>query len=122
MHFDKIITNYLIYRMHKDYLDQFMINTNALMRPSQMFVKRNIFIDSDEIYYELNKLFLENPNISSNELKDKFNKEIIGNKTNILVGIINYRPEEEVDNKNIEKILKKYILMKIFTILTILCF
>ena len=109
MHFDKIITNYLIYRIHKDYLDQFIINTNTLMRPSQMFVKHNIFIDSDEIYYELNKLFLENPNISSNELKDKFDKEIIDKKTNILVGIINYLPEEEVDNKNIEKILKKYI-------------
>ena len=109
MHFDKIITNYLIYRIHKDYLDQFMINTGALMRPSQMFVKNNIFIDSDEIYYELNKLFLDNPNISSNELKDKFDKEIIDNKPNILVGIINYLPEEEVDNKNIEKILKKYI-------------
>lgn len=109
MHFDKIITNYLIYRMHKDYLDQFMINTNTLMRPSQMFVKHNIFIDSDEIYYELNKLFLENPNISSNELKDKFDKEIIDKKPNILVGIINYLPEEEIDNKNIEKILKKYI-------------
>lgn len=109
MHFDKIITNYLIYRIHKDYLDLFMINTGALMRPSQMFVKNNIFIDSDKIYYELNKLFLENPNISSKELKDKFDKEIIDKKPNILVGIINYLPEEEIDNKNIEKILKKYI-------------
>lgn len=109
MHFDKIITNYLIYRIHKDYLDLFMINTGALMRPSQMFVKNNIFIDSDKIYYELNKLFLENPNISSKELKDKFDKEIIDKKPNILVGIINYLPEEEIDNKNIEKILKKYM-------------
>ena len=91
MYFERNIINYLIFRIHKVNLEQYIDNNiSTIYEPTQSFYKSNIYVSALGDFSNLYEAFMNNHQISDDNLLLEFYKDISEEQETINIGICKY--------------------------------
>lgn len=108
MYFERNIINYLIFRIHKVNLEQYIDNNiSTIYEPTQSFYKSNIYVSALGDFSNLYEAFMNNHHISEDNLLLEFYKDISEEQETINVGISKYDDVENIEENNFEVIVNE---------------
>lgn len=103
MYFKNVIINYLIFKIHKDYMKLFTVETPHIHTPTSSFYKDNIYVSSSGEFPKLYEAFMANKESSVNQLLLNFYEDISNAKNKITLGIEHYTNTDLVNEKTLSQ-------------------